>query len=256
MNCSAKCEQQYMNSCTSATFCNEFLTFNNHVLSLFYFSDSLVTDVESKIDDVLDKCKHEWARGKLEQTKIDLGKQRSVLKTLLSDSGRCNPREIRELVQLWATSIQDLSLQLDPTQLAAPAKNLIKSHYLLSGMLSMVTTIAKDSLARDKSTAPNLFMYTKGVGFRDLSKLQSFHMIMSRFYHLDFTNEDTWTMIACQKGNPIERIDIGIVNHYMYVRASISNNTKVYLVADPLIVGYQELTLDEMKVYSKKFSVH
>jgi hypothetical protein len=40
-----------------------------------------------------------------------------------------------------------------------------------------------------------------------------------------------------------------------YIRASISGNTKLFLIADPLIVGYQEFSLKEITTYADKYKL-
>lgn len=232
------------------------LTFNANVVSLYYFTDAIINDVKTKLSSIQDKGKLDWATQQFENTKNELAAQRWHLNGLLKTTDLTNPREIRSLVHRWVISLQDLSLQLDPDSLAAPAKNVLKSNYFLSGLLSVVSTVSRDTFSRNENTAPSLFMYTKGVAYDDLARILHYFMFLPHLDTLNFEKDETWDMVAYQKGNVIERIDVGIVNHFMYLRAVLSGDKKKYLVADPFIIGYQELSLDEMRHYVKKYSVH
>lgn len=255
MNSSGKFEQEYLNSCTSTSFVIEFLTFNHNIVSYFHFTDGLLNYVKNIISEIKNEKHQNFASTKLEESKSKLKQLREELSSVLEKS-ILDYKNIRNIVFEWSKVVQDLSLQMDYDGIAAGAKNMVKSNYVLGGMLSFVSILAKESenKIKKKDTVPDLLMYTKGVNFEAMANFCSNYLIINRELYIDFEKDDAWTLLALQIGNPMERIDVGIVDHQMYVKAGFRGKKKFFYVADPLIVGYQEFSLQEMKSYVKKNS--
>lgn len=254
MNSSGKFEQEYLNSCASTTFVIEFLTHNHNIVSYFHFTDGFSNFVSGKVSQITNEKHKNFASQKLSESKKKLKELREDFKSIL-DKEIDDYKSIRNIVFEWSKIVQDLSLQMDPDCIAAPAKNMIKSNYIIGGVLSLFTILAKEGESKltKKESVPDLLMYTKGASYDDLAFLASNYLHINRdIKKIDFTNDNAWDILALKIGIPLERLDVGIVNHQMYVKAGFRGKKKVFYIADPLIVGYQELDTDEMKSYIKK----
>jgi hypothetical protein len=185
---------------------------------------------------------------------------------LLNESN-VKEKDLRQFVIDWNKIMQDLLLLIDTEDLSAPVIYSLKGNPLTSGVLGLFSVLI------DKEKAPSLIMYTIGADYEKLSKLinkylditvysKKFPEGISQIYHkLSNSKEEKlrfiekfWDDVLYMGCIGITRKDMKIIYHQMVIKAYYDEKIeeKLFLIGDPLSVGYEIYDFNEIYYYMKK----
>eukprot|EP01080_Neovahlkampfia_damariscottae_P003809 gene3809-6970_t len=182
INSCGKIEQEYLNSCVATSFINELLSYNPCITSLFLISDDLIKKIEKRMMKIKNDFKQIYIKKIIEKSKESVDQTKDFMEKLLKSNDSVNPKDIREIVFNWSVTIQEYFFALNSESIGAPAKNSVKSHYKISGVVSLFDILIKQATPNSESheddlKVPSLSMYMEGLETKDIIK------IMDNYYH-------------------------------------------------------------------------
>lgn len=265
--CSGSLEQNYLNTCVPAVFCQDLLNRALILPELVIVSRHLVRYIEkesAKIDKD-SKLKEYVDQRILQQSKA----LQELNDNLLNIPRNSNEENLHLLTLRWSQIMQKLGLLINPQNPAHPTTKPISDQWLVSCVI-MTPVVLGEHLGGKSSNPPSMGMRLKGISIQNLYHATPF------FYHgiptlklnqrekeiiggkaKNVTKTESqealmklWKNVYLQGG-----INISSPGHALYLRTFNYKNELFFLVSDPKCQGYELKTAEKFLDYIKKNNI-
>lgn len=266
--CSGGLEQVYLNTCVSASACQDITSRLILLPIAIALSEKTLNEIDTNRPQASDPAMQKYYESRRDYTRTQLETLKS---DLLNDIRRVKPSNPRQHTLKWSKIMQQVGLLTNIDKLLGhPTKKPIKDHWLLS-LIIMIPVVLFQHLVGSSSNPPYIRMRAGGI--KSVNQVIPRGIVNTKLKYQDFNSllniirkpeifikiadkaseianaalNEVWSTLNHHGGTSLSLSTLG--KHSIFIKAVKLQNKKVILIGDPKESSYKVMNFAQFKTF-------